>query len=68
VRIGVRDTGGGVPTLRLPPSSEPTGRGLLLVRELADDWGVDEPDEGPGKCVWFAIRVTSQRDEKGVSA
>jgi PAS domain S-box-containing protein len=31
-----------------------SGRGLSIVSELADDWGVDP--SGPGKSVWFALR------------
>ncbi|CAL9395676.1 hypothetical protein SUDANB145_01358 [Streptomyces sp. enrichment culture] len=47
VRIEVHDSGDGVPALREPDEG---GRGLLLVSELADKWGVEERD--PGKTVW----------------
>ncbi|MBT2414650.1 ATP-binding protein [Streptomyces sp. ISL-12] len=47
VRIEVHDSGDGVPALREPDEG---GRGLLLVSELADKWGVEERE--PGKIVW----------------
>lgn len=52
VRIEVHDSGGGVPVLPRQDVKEPCegGRGLLLVSELADKWGVGE--RCPGKIVW----------------
>jgi hypothetical protein len=52
VRIEVHDSGGGVPVLPWQDVKEPCegGRGLLLVSELADKWGVGE--RCPGKIVW----------------
>ncbi|GAB3644368.1 ATP-binding protein [Streptomyces sparsus] len=60
--IEAHDSGGGRP--RIPaPGPEPgeegeqpcaeSGRGLLLVRSLADEWGVRE--RCPGKVVWCAF-------------
>ncbi|WNM31478.1 ATP-binding protein [Streptomyces sp. Li-HN-5-11] len=47
-----------------PPSAPPTpdstsesGRGLLLVAALADDWGVTPRPAAPGKTVWAELRV-----------
>ncbi|WP_424850106.1 ATP-binding protein [Streptomyces sp. SAI-129] len=52
VRVEVHDSGGGVPAVPLEPGgSGEGGRGLLLVSELADKWGVTERE--PGKVVWF---------------
>lgn len=53
VRVEVHDSGGGVPAVPLDSgevSDEEGGRGLLLVSELADKWGVTE--RAPGKVVW----------------
>ncbi len=52
VRVEVHDSGGGVPAVPQEDTREPGegGRGLLLVSELADKWGVGERD--PGKIVW----------------
>jgi anti-sigma regulatory factor (Ser/Thr protein kinase) len=57
VRITVADAGSGSPAVRAPSSSESSGRGLLLVRELSDEWGIDTADDRPGKSVWFALQV-----------
>ena len=55
VRVEVTDYGEGTPTQRVPPISEPTGRGLRIVRELADDFGVQPLARPPGKTVWFSV-------------
>ncbi|MFC5855224.1 ATP-binding protein [Streptomyces chlorus] len=72
VRVEVHDSGGGVPAVpEAGEASEPGegGRGLLLVGELADKWGVGERD--PGKVVWceFATpdAVASQRSPRSSS-
>lgn len=49
VCVEVHDSGDGVPNAR-EPGEGAGGRGLLLVSELADKWGVGERD--PGKIVW----------------
>jgi anti-sigma regulatory factor (Ser/Thr protein kinase) len=33
-----------------------SGRGLVLVEGLADDWGVVPAEHRPGKAVWFSLR------------
>ncbi|MET9823595.1 ATP-binding protein [Streptomyces sp. NPDC006349] len=55
VRVEVHDSGGGVPAVPLddPGGSAEGGRGLLLVSELANKWGVGE--RGPGKVVWCEV-------------
>ena len=58
LRVEVFDLGRGVPELRSPDATASSGRGLLLVRELSDDWGVNASDRQPGKSVWFEIRLT----------
>ncbi|MDG9694319.1 ATP-binding protein [Streptomyces sp. DH17] len=56
VRVEVHDSGGGVPAVPLDPEdADEGGRGLLLVSELADKWGVAERE--PGKVVWFECAV-----------
>ncbi|MET9762400.1 ATP-binding protein [Streptomyces sp. NPDC006372] len=52
VRVEVHDSGEGVPVQPRQDVQEPGegGRGLLLVSELADKWGVGE--RRPGKIVW----------------
>ncbi|MCU1455486.1 MAG: Response regulator receiver [Acidimicrobiales bacterium] len=53
IRVEVADEGAGVAALRTPGLLEPSGRGLLIVDKLSDDWGV-QPMK-PGKRVWFTV-------------
>ena len=53
VRASVCDPGGpGRPELSKPGVWSDGGRGLVLVDELADRWGVST---GDGTCVWFEL-------------
>lgn len=56
LRVEVADNGGGTPKLiqAIDPSDE-GGRGLFIVEEIADRWGVIPSVQGPGKTVWFEI-------------
>jgi anti-sigma regulatory factor (Ser/Thr protein kinase) len=55
LRVEVTDFGVGVP-VPLPPDTERLGgRGLLIVGQLADDWGVTRQTGGTGKTVWFTV-------------
>jgi anti-sigma regulatory factor (Ser/Thr protein kinase) len=54
VRIAVTDESTVIPALRPRSASATTGRGLLLISRLADEWGTDV-SEG-GKTVWFTLR------------
>jgi anti-sigma regulatory factor (Ser/Thr protein kinase) len=63
IRVEVTDRGPGMPTVRIPPSSEPTGRGLRIVRELADSFGVRPLVEPPGKTVWFVVNLEPASDQ-----
>jgi serine/threonine-protein kinase RsbW len=56
VRVEVTDTGRGLPVLRQPASADLRGRGLVIVKELADEWGVVPQAGETGKMVWFAVR------------
>jgi anti-sigma regulatory factor (Ser/Thr protein kinase) len=58
LRVEVTDTGGGVPVLQHPDVNELRGRGLVIVKELADEWGVVRRAGEAGKMVWFAMRGT----------
>ena len=55
--VEVTDRGGGMPTVRRPEASEPSGRGLRIVQELADSFGVRELRAEPGKTVWFVVAL-----------
>ena len=62
VRVEVTDRGAGAPTLRVPDASEPSGRGLRIVRELSDSFGVEPSAGAPGKTVWFVIHLDHAGD------
>jgi anti-sigma regulatory factor (Ser/Thr protein kinase) len=56
VMISVRDFAPGAPAPRRPGDDEDSGRGLLLVGELAERFGWHpSPDGGPGKVVWILL-------------
>ena len=61
IRIEVDDMSTKVPVLRQSEITEVGGRGLLLVAQLADDWGTEVHAEG--KTVWFEIHAATATAE-----
>jgi anti-sigma regulatory factor (Ser/Thr protein kinase) len=62
IRLEVHDSRGQRPQVRHPAKTDTSGRGLLIVDELSDDWGVE--DRRPyGKVVWsrFKANPSNQR-------
>ncbi|MFJ4899897.1 ATP-binding protein [Streptomyces sp. NPDC088727] len=57
VRLEVRDSGPGLPVVRQPDNDACSGRGLHLVSELADDFGID--DHVVGKTVWLVFKTSA---------
>ncbi|HUH80336.1 MAG TPA: ATP-binding protein [Solirubrobacteraceae bacterium] len=55
IRVEVRDSGAGGPHRMSPTPQELSGRGLLIVESMADQWGVIK--QPAGKTVWFALPV-----------
>lgn len=61
LRVEVSDTRGE----RLPtsptglPADAETGRGLVLVAALAEEWGVVAREGAPGKTVWAVLETAS---------
>jgi serine phosphatase RsbU (regulator of sigma subunit)/anti-sigma regulatory factor (Ser/Thr protein kinase) len=55
LRVEVDDCSSALPRLRKAAGSDISGRGLMLVDQLADDWGVES--RGSGKCVWCEFTV-----------
>ncbi|WP_405691749.1 ATP-binding protein [Streptomyces sp. NBC_00057] len=54
LRVEVRDFVSGMPLSYVPNADDGThGRGLILVRSLADAWGVSA--HALGKVVWFEL-------------
>jgi anti-anti-sigma factor len=59
VRVTVADGGGGQPSVRRPAAEELHGRGLQIVRDLSDAWGVTSEPGTAGKQVWAEVRLPS---------
>ncbi|MEU3407936.1 ATP-binding protein [Streptomyces sp. NPDC006670] len=59
VRVEVRDSGPGLPVTGRPEVDAVSGRGLWLVSELADEFGV--VDQLVGKTVWARFRCSTIR-------
>ncbi|MEU5976073.1 ATP-binding protein [Streptomyces sp. NPDC047315] len=55
IRVEVRDPSRGLPCLLPVQPLDVSGRGLFLVDELSDRWGVDLLPRG--KTTWFEMRV-----------
>jgi PAS domain S-box-containing protein len=60
LRIEVTDGSPHVPAPRAYGPSAGTGRGLILLEEMADAWGVEPGD--PGKTVWFTLACDEALD------
>ncbi|WP_328660655.1 SpoIIE family protein phosphatase [Streptomyces sp. NBC_00334] len=55
LRVEVEDSSSALPRRREAGDDGVSGRGLLLVETLADEWGVEA--RGGGKCVWSEFVV-----------
>lgn len=53
--VAVTDQGAGLPVLRDPHPTEPSGRGLHVVANLASAWGIDPGTAGT--TVWFTVEL-----------
>ncbi|MGW0577544.1 ATP-binding protein [Streptomyces sp. NPDC002920] len=60
LRVEVEDHGAGLPVQRAARLEGTSGRGLLLVEALSDDWGV--VDGQGGKTVWCDFRLKHEAD------
>jgi len=58
LRVEVSDSGGGNPeALPFQSAASPRGRGLQIVRQLPDQYGVIPVEGGAGKSVWFRVAI-----------
>ena len=55
LRVTVTDRTVAPPVLRHVSADRVDGRGLWIVEQVADRWGVDVTDIG--KSVWFEVRL-----------
>jgi anti-sigma regulatory factor (Ser/Thr protein kinase) len=61
MRVEIDDPSPELPVVHHPDSADEHGRGVLLVDQLADAWGVESrPD---GKTVWFELDVSTATNE-----
>lgn len=54
VRVEVFDQNTRLPSFAVAPPDAYSGRGLLLLRELASAWGVESHSDS-GKTIWFEV-------------
>ncbi len=54
VRVAVRDVSPDLPVRRVSRVDDVSGRGVVIVDELASAWGVERERNG-GKRVWFEV-------------
>ncbi len=59
IRVEVTDGGDGEPVVREPEPAAPSGRGLYIVEQLSDDWGIQPARGGDAKTVWFTVTLPS---------
>lgn len=61
LRAVVQDPSEEKPTEQDASCSRTSGRGLRLVDELSDRWGVETPPDGSGKAVWTELDSPRRR-------
>ncbi|MFF7360128.1 SpoIIE family protein phosphatase [Streptomyces sp. NPDC008125] len=61
LRVEVADNSDELPHKRRPGEMASSGRGLLLMEMLADDWGVDP--RGAGKSIWYELYESAEPEE-----
>jgi hypothetical protein len=59
IRVEVRDTNQHRPVVGYPAPEDRSGRGLRIVEDMSDAWGVIPSTSG--KTVWFALEALSPR-------
>jgi len=55
VRVEVLDGSARLPIRKHYSAMSGTGRGLMLVEQIAQEWGSEPITGGPGKVVWFEL-------------
>ncbi|NJQ00234.1 ATP-binding SpoIIE family protein phosphatase [Streptomyces zingiberis] len=65
LHLEVRDRSSSWPRRREPGDAGTSGRGLMLVELLSDDWGVES--RGQGKSVWCEFRLPATATATGTA-
>jgi PAS domain S-box-containing protein len=66
VRVEVTDSATGFPMPQEQVADAPHGRGLHIVRTLADTWGIEMRRGQPGKTVWFSLPLAQGTTTTGL--
>jgi anti-sigma regulatory factor (Ser/Thr protein kinase) len=66
VLVVIQDTSTSVPVRRSPEVTDLSGRGLMIVELLSQDWGTHTDAEGT-KSVWASFSSVSGQRERGTS-
>jgi len=61
MRVEIEDTSATPPELHHPGAADEHGRGVLLVDQLSNEWGVEPREDG--KTVWFELDVSTATAE-----
>jgi serine phosphatase RsbU (regulator of sigma subunit)/anti-sigma regulatory factor (Ser/Thr protein kinase) len=61
IRVEVTDSGDDLPHKRRPGEMASSGRGLMLIELLADEWGV--APRGEGKSIWYEVYESTEPDD-----
>ena len=63
ILICVGDGTGTKPVMPTASDGQENGRGIMLIRSIADDWGVEPTESRQGKAVWFLLRAVEGEAE-----
>ncbi|MFE5399467.1 SpoIIE family protein phosphatase [Streptomyces sp. NPDC056568] len=61
IRVEVTDSGDDLPHKRRPGEMASSGRGLMLIELLADEWGV--APRGEGKSIWYEVYESTDPED-----
>jgi PAS domain S-box-containing protein len=62
VRVEVTDSAAGFPTPQEQAADAHHGRGLHILRTLAEAWGIELRRDRPGKTIWFSLPLGADDD------
>jgi two-component sensor histidine kinase len=62
ILIETEDDGDGEPVMRTPAPTDTSGRGLQIVKALADNWGVVKGAASRGKTVWAVLAIPASTE------
>ena len=66
ILLEAEDDGEGEPIVRSPGPTDTSGRGLQIVRGLADSWGVAKESDSARKTVWAVITIHPERERHSI--